>query len=195
MTCHSEEPDISLALLQRASLSNSSRLTPWWRGSPGKGAQSQQGGSGGGAQKLGVKLSVEVCFAFNIPSLLLSNSLQRVSLHAHVEIDLPQPSRWGFPRGSGGKESTCNAGDLGSTPGLARCGEGNGYLLQYSGHENSVDCTVHGVTKNRTRLSDFHFRFQPSHWGFPDGSSCRESPRQCRRHRTRRFAPWVRKIP
>ena len=36
-------------------------------------------------------------------------------------------------------------------------GERKGYLLQYSALENSVDCIVHGVTKSRTRLSDFHF--------------------------------------
>jgi len=36
-------------------------------------------------------------------------------------------------------------------------GEGKGYPLQYSGLENSMDCTVHGVTKSRTRLSYFHF--------------------------------------
>ena len=55
----------------------------------------------------------------------------------------------GFPGASTGKESTCNVGDLGSIPGLGRCpGEGNGYLLQYSGLENYMDCIVHGVTKN-----------------------------------------------
>ena len=63
----------------------------------------------------------------------------------------------GFPDSSVGKESACNARDLGSIPGLGRSpGEGRGYLLQYSGLENSMDCTVHGVTKSRTRLSDFH---------------------------------------
>ena len=47
----------------------------------------------------------------------------------------------GFPGGSAGKESTCNEGDLGSIPGLGRSpGEGNGYLLQYSGLENSMNC-------------------------------------------------------
>ena len=57
--------------------------------------------------------------------------------------------------GSDGKESACNAGDLGSIPGLGRsAGEGNGYSLQYSGLENSMDCIVHGVAKSRTRLSD-----------------------------------------
>ena len=36
----------------------------------------------------------------------------------------------GFPGGSDGKESACNAGDLGSIPGLGRSpGEGNGYPL------------------------------------------------------------------
>ena len=63
----------------------------------------------------------------------------------------------GFPSGSAGKESVCNVGDLGSTPGLGRSpGEGNGYPLQYSGLENSMDSIVHGVTKSQTQLSDFH---------------------------------------
>ena len=43
--------------------------------------------------------------------------------------------------GSDGKESACNAGDLGLIPGLGRSpGEGKVYLLQYSGLENSMDC-------------------------------------------------------
>ena len=38
----------------------------------------------------------------------------------------------GFPHSSVGKESACNAGDPGSTPGLGRyAGEGVGYPLQY----------------------------------------------------------------
>ena len=57
----------------------------------------------------------------------------------------------GLPCGSAGKESACNAGDLGSIPGLGRSfGEGKGYPLQYSGLENSIDCVVHGVTKSQT---------------------------------------------
>ena len=72
---------------------------------------------------------------------------------------LPTPVFLGFPCGSASKESACNAGDQGSIPGLGRSpGEGKGYPFQYSGLENSMDCTVHGVTKSRTRLSDFHFR-------------------------------------
>ena len=35
-------------------------------------------------------------------------------------------------------------------------GEGKGYPLQYSGLENSMDCTVHGAAKSQTQLSDFH---------------------------------------
>ena len=49
---------------------------------------------------------------------------------------------WGksFPRGSAGKESACNAGDLGSIPGLGRAPkEGKSYSLQYSGLENPMD--------------------------------------------------------
>ena len=71
---------------------------------------------------------------------------------------LPTPVFLGFLCGSSGKESTCNAGDLGLIPGLGRSlGEGKGYPPQYSGLENSMDSVVHGVTKSRTRLSDFHF--------------------------------------
>ena len=61
--------------------------------------------------------------------------------------------------------SACNAGDLGSIPGLGRSpGEGNGNPLQYSCLENPMDggawwATVHGVAKSQTRLSDFTFTF------------------------------------
>ena len=74
---------------------------------------------------------------------------------------LPIPVFLGFPCGSAGKESACNAGDLGSIPGLGSSpGEGKGYPLQYSGLESSMDCIVHGITKSQTtRLSNFHFHF------------------------------------
>ena len=56
----------------------------------------------------------------------------------------------GFRGSSAGKESTCNAGDLGSIPGLGRSpGEENSYPFQYSGLENSMDYIVHGVTKSK----------------------------------------------
>ena len=57
----------------------------------------------------------------------------------------------GFRGGPAGKEFTCNAEDLCSIPGLGRCpGEGNSYPLQYSGLKNSMDHTVHGVSKSWT---------------------------------------------
>ena len=69
--------------------------------------------------------------------------------------------KMGFPCGSAGKESTCNAGDRGSIPRLGRSsGEGKGYPLHYSGLENSMVCIVHEVAKSLTWLSDFHFTLQ-----------------------------------
>ena len=63
-----------------------------------------------------------------------------------------------FPDSSFGKESACNAGDLGSVPKLGRSPEeGQDHPLQYSGLENSMDCIVHGVAKGRTQLGDLHF--------------------------------------
>ena len=62
----------------------------------------------------------------------------------------------GFPGGLDGKGSACNARDPGSIPGLGRSpGEGNGYPLQYSCLENSMDrgalpVTINGVAKNQT---------------------------------------------
>ena len=54
----------------------------------------------------------------------------------------------GLPCGSARKEFSCNAGDLGSIPGLGRSpGKGKCYPLQYSALENSMDCIVHGVAK------------------------------------------------
>ena len=61
----------------------------------------------------------------------------------------------GFPGGSDGKESACNAGDLGSIPGSARSpGEGNGNPLQSSYLENSIDrgawrAIVHEVARDK----------------------------------------------
>ena len=72
----------------------------------------------------------------------------------------PPPTR--YPWGSAGKESACNAGDLGLILGLGRSpGEGRSYPLQYSSLEKSMDCIVYGVTKSWTALSDFHFHWPP----------------------------------
>ena len=56
-----------------------------------------------------------------------------VAIHSRIPI-------LGLPNGSAGKESACNARDLGSVSGLGKSpGEGKGYLLQYSGLQNSMD--------------------------------------------------------
>ena len=68
----------------------------------------------------------------------------------------------GFPCGSDGKESTCNAGDLGSSPGLVRSpGEGNGNTLQHSCLGTLLErgawrATVHGAVKSQARLRGKH---------------------------------------
>ena len=70
---------------------------------------------------------------------------------------VPTPVFLGFPCGSAGKESACNARVLGSIPGSGRSpGKRKGYPLQYSGLENSMDCVAHGVAESQTQLSDFH---------------------------------------
>ena len=62
-----------------------------------------------------------------------------------------------FPDSSAGKESACNAGDLGLIPWFRRSpGKGKGYPHQYSGLENSMDCLVYVITKSRTWFSNFH---------------------------------------
>ena len=94
-----------------------------------------------------------------VRSLGWEDSLEKV-MATHSSI-LAWRTPWaeeGFSGGSVAKESACNVGDLGSIPGLGRCpGGGKGHPLQYSGLENSMDRVVHGVTKSRTRLNDFHF--------------------------------------
>ena len=67
----------------------------------------------------------------------------------------------GFPGGSEGKASACNAGDPGLTPGLGRSpGEGHGNPLQNSCLENPMGggawwAPVHRIAKSLTWLSDF----------------------------------------
>ena len=61
-----------------------------------------------------------------------------------------------FPDSSVGKKSACSAGDPGLIPGSGRSpGEGNGYSLQYTCLENSMDrrawqATVYRVTESDT---------------------------------------------
>ena len=83
-----------------------------------------------------------------IPSTMPTQSLQCRRPHLDSWVGkirwrrdrLPTPVFFGFPCGSAGKDSTCNAGDLGLITGMGRSpGEGKGYPLQYSGLENSMD--------------------------------------------------------
>ena len=92
--------------------------------------------------------SIVTSFLLIVPWALLDNL--QISTLKHT----------GFPGGSDGKESICNAGDLGSIPGSGRSpGEGNDYPLQHSCLENSMDrgawwATAHGAAKSQTRLSN-----------------------------------------
>ena len=76
----------------------------------------------------------------------------------------------GFPVGSVGKESICNAGDLSLIPESGRsAGERKGYPLQYSDLGNSIDrgtqqATVHGMTKSHTQLSNFKKQEKETHY-------------------------------
>ena len=70
-----------------------------------------------------------------------------------------------LPCCSVGKESACNARDMGLIPGSGRSpGEGNGNSLQYPYLENPMDrgawwAADHRVTKSWTQLSTFTFTF------------------------------------
>ena len=87
---------------------------------------------------------------------------------SHIEIYISVP---GIPAG---KESACNAGDLGLIPGLGKSpGEGNSYPLQYSDLENPMDCIVHRVTKCWIQQSNFHFIiWWKGHDGVLQNSKC-----------------------
>ena len=93
------------------------------------------------------------------------DSIPRLGNSPGERIGYPLQLFLAFTGGSAGKESTCNAGDLGLIPGLERSpGKRKGYALQYSCLENPMDggawwAAVHGVTKSWTRLSDFTFTF------------------------------------
>ena len=74
-----------------------------------------------------------------------------LTFHIRKLLSLTVVRLQGFPDISVGKESACNAGDPSSIPRLGRSArERKGYLLQYSGLENSMVCTVHGVAKSWT---------------------------------------------
>ena len=79
-----------------------------------------------------------------------------IYIHMHTHTHTHKYTYTGFHGDSDGKESACNAGDLGSIPESGRStGEGNGYPLQYSCLGNPMDrgawqAIVCGVAKSRT---------------------------------------------
>ena len=101
-----------------------------------------------------IKLQDTISTYTKFSSISVSNKI------SEKEIDSTYSSIMGFPGGSDGKASACNAGDLGLIPGSGRSpGEGNGNPLRL---ENSIDrgpwwATVHGVAKSQTRLKDLNF--------------------------------------
>ena len=106
----------------------------------------------------------EQTYFFSHPERLSPNTQLQIELAVQLS-SLTDHSCWlgmdmGFPGGSAGKESACNAGALSSIPGSGKSpGGGNGNPLQYSCSDNSMDrgtwrATIHGVTKSQTRLSD-----------------------------------------
>ena len=110
----------------------------------------------GNAQSLALRASLIAQLVKNLPAMQETQVWFLGREDPWRRDRLSTPIYLGFPGGSAGKESACNAADLGSIPGLGRSpGEGKGYPLQYSGLENSMDYPVHGVTESDTteRLS------------------------------------------
>ena len=115
----------------------------------------------------------EVCFGRSLPiAIIYGQMVQRLrlcltaggtgSIHgwgSNLACSVPQSRKFGLPRWLRGKEFACNAGDLGSVPGLRRSpGEGNCNPLPYSCQGNPMDsgswrAAVHGVAKSWTWLS------------------------------------------
>ena len=86
---------------------------------------------------------------------------------------------WSFPRSSVGKESTCNAGDLGLIPGLGgSSGEGNGSPLQYSCLENLLKEEPGRLQSLGSQESDTNLVTKPPLYykGFPSGSAVKNPP-------------------
>ena len=88
----------------------------------------------------------------------LNNVFTQIYIDPFLLFFLGSLPSMGFPGGSDGKESVCNAGDLGSVPGLGRSpGAGHDNPFQYTCMDNSMDRearlpTVHWVAQSGTRL-------------------------------------------
>ena len=101
---------------------------------------------------MGLELWVMPRFSFNGSRVDLQHwAAFRAGSSKAIQVRLCMHVYGSSPGSSNGKETACNAEDLGSISGWGRSpGEGNGNPLQYSGLENSMDCIVHGVAKSQT---------------------------------------------
>ena len=100
---------------------------------------------------LGLLPFLLIRLARNLLILFILNRVQKICWRRDR---LPTPVFFGFAFGSAGKESTCNAEDLSSIPGLERSpGGGNSYPLQYSGLENSMGCYRNMIERLSPSLS------------------------------------------
>ena len=118
----------------------------------------------GGLQSMGVSKSWTRLSDFTLVVYIARGKPRKKSRKREGRFPKAVFTEWNFSCFLGdlaGKESACNAGDLGSIPGSGRSpGVGSGNPVQYSCLENSMDgeawwATVHGVAKSQTRLSNF----------------------------------------
>ena len=95
-------------------------------------------------------------FALSKHSFYIWKLLVYILLKPSLKDFMHNFASMGFPGVSASKESTCNAGDLGSILGFGRSpGEGNSYTLQCYGLKNSVDCIVVGLQTARYDWATF----------------------------------------
>ena len=86
-----------------------------------------------------------------LQELVMDREAWHALVHGASELDMTKQLNWG---GSVGKEATCNAGDMGSTPGGSIPGAGHGKSLQYSCLENPMDREAWLATIHRVAASD-----------------------------------------
>ena len=103
---------------------------------------------------------IEFIFVYVVRKFSNPIPLQFIQYHLLKSVFSPLYILVRLPLCLVGKESSCNAEDLGSIPGLGRYpGEGKGYPLQYSSLKNSMYCIVYGVTNSWTQFEQLSLSF------------------------------------